>query len=138
MLQNIALLQFLGGQLLHIAIFNRFFYHYCYCYCNSSEYYCQCLDVYIVVVYIEYVYIFLLTLQEKRGLCLVKCSCKILQNFAIFSLQKKPYSYSFHYEKITFVFHRPVYSLGGKKLQNSTKMKNVRSSFVCLRYIKHA
>ena len=35
---------FLGGQLLHIAIFNRFFDLYCYCYCNSSEHYCQCLD----------------------------------------------------------------------------------------------
>ena len=34
---------FLGSQLLHIAIFNSFFGHYCYCYCNSSDGYCQCL-----------------------------------------------------------------------------------------------
>ena len=54
--KTIALLQllhycnsFLGGQLLHIAIFNRFFDLYCYCYCNSSEHYCQCLDVYVVI-----------------------------------------------------------------------------------------
>ena len=50
MKKTIALLQllhycnsFLGGQLLHIAIFNSFFSHYCYCYCNSSDGYCQCL-----------------------------------------------------------------------------------------------
>ena len=37
---------FLGGKLLHIAIFNSFFSHYCYC--NSSDGYCQCLVPYIV------------------------------------------------------------------------------------------
>ena len=31
-----------------------------------------------------------------------------------------------------------VFIRGEKELHNSTKMKNVRSSFVCLRYIKHA
>ena len=62
--KTIALLQllhycnsFLGGQLLHIAIFNSFFSRYCYC--NSSDGYCQCLvlNVYTRTCFIVMLYI---------------------------------------------------------------------------------
>ena len=70
--KTIALLQllhycnsFLGGQLLHIAIFNRFFDHYCYC--NSSEHYCQCLDIdqYLITRY-ALIFLKILGLFEQK------------------------------------------------------------------------
>ena len=42
-------ISFLGGQLLHISIFNSFFGHYCYC--NSSERYCQCPDQHLAYIF---------------------------------------------------------------------------------------